>query len=376
MEALSICAFGITHALGGSRAVPADEHFLPQAFNEAGYQTFMVGKWHLGAVGEEYAPQSRGFDHFYGFRGGIIDYYKHTAKGRLDWQRNGKPLDEEGYSTDVFAREAVQILENRDKTKPVFLYMPFNAPHGPAQAPEELIRKYGSGRKAARSASIDSMDQAIGRVLETLEKEGMTQNTLVMFYCDNGSGGGRERRAGDNRRRRPEPLRQQGGQPRLRGGKGTVFDGGVRVPAVIRWPGVIKGGSKTEQLISALDLLPTLTAAVGIPHGNDKPLDGENMWPSIRDGKSVTGKEVVVGTTDAVAVVRDTWKLIQIGEETLLFDLKNDPTETSNLASQQPKLVAKLKKSLAPYVAMIRQNSARRPRRRPSGVIEGPDLPR
>ena len=126
----------------------------------------MVGKWHLGASGKEYAPQSRGFDHFYGFRGGTIDYYKHTSRGRADWQRNGKQVTEEGYSTDLFAKEAVTLLKNRLKSKPVFLYLPFNAPHGPAQAPKAIIKKYEKlgmrGNQGIRAASIDSMDQAIG----------------------------------------------------------------------------------------------------------------------------------------------------------------------------------------------------------------------
>ena len=369
MTGRSPIRFGITWALGGSQGVPPDEHFMPEAFRAAGYQTFMVGKWHLGAVGEEYAPQGRGFDHFYGFRGGVIDYYTHTFRGQPDWQRNGKQFEEEGYSTDLFAKEAVTLLENRDKTKPVFLYMPFNAPHGPAQAPDWLIEKYEKlgiyGRNAPRAASIDSMDQAIGKVLATLDKEGMSRNTLVMFYCDNGAGGGRERPADAAWRRPPPPSHEQGSGQRLRGGKGTVFEGGVRVPAVIRWPGVIEAGSKSSQLMSALDLLPTLTAAVGIPHGNDKPLDGENMWPSIRDGKTVTGKEVVIGAHGSVAIVRDDWKLIRNNEQVSLFDLKNDPTESRDLADEQPEMVARLKATLAPYVTMMQENPGLFPRRGP-----------
>ncbi len=367
MTGRSPLRFGITRALGERGGVPPDEHFLSDSFQDAGYQTFMVGKWHLGTSGKEYAPRSRGFDHFYGFRGGSIDYYKHTKRGQLDWQRNGKTLEEEGYSTDLFAREAVALLENRDKTRPVFLYVPFNAPHGPSQAPEALTRKYeklGMRGKSARAASIDSMDQAIGRVLAALEKEGMAQNSLVMFYCDNGAGGGRQR-PGETDDRRPSDGRasEDGNRLSLRGGKGTTFEGGIRVPAILRWPGVIKAGSRSDQLISALDLLPTLTAAAGIPHGSEKPLDGQNMWSSIRDGETVNGKEVVIGAQGSVAVLRDNWKLIQRDEEVSLFDLKRDPGETRDLASEQPDLISKLKESVAPYVKMMRENGDRRPRR-------------
>jgi arylsulfatase B len=282
MTGRSPIRFGIVSPLGGSRGVPLKEHFMPEAFQAAGYQTVMVGKWHLGAKGDEYSPQKRGFDHFYGFRGGMIDYYSHEGPGRLDWQRNGKPLEEKGYSTELLAAEAVRTIEQCDKKKPLFLYLPFNAPHGPSQAPDgasEKYRKIGmSGNTAVRAAAIDVMDHAIGGVLAALEREGMAKNTLAIFFCDNGAGGGRRGGGADGRATGNAPLR---------GGKGSVLEGGGRVPAVIRWPGVIKAGSKTSQLVAGQDLLPTLSAAVGIAHGNDQEMDGVNVWPAIRDGKAM-----------------------------------------------------------------------------------------
>jgi len=353
MTGRSPIRFGITHAMGRREGVPLDEHFLPAAFKAAGYQTFMVGKWHLGADDEKYKPQSRGFDHFYGFLGGIVDYYTHFGAGEvLDWQRNGKTLEEDGYSTDLFAAEAVRLLKNRDKKKPVFLYIPFNAPHGPAQAPEAIIQKYEKlglhGKKKARLASIDSMDQAIGRVLDTLGSEGMAANTLTMFFCDNGAGGGRGRGAGAT-----------GGTLRLREGKGSVYEGGVRVPAVIRWPNIITAGSKSDQLVSVLDLLPTLASAAGIKHRGKKPLDGVNIWEAIRDGDRISRKPFAVGTDTDLAILKDYWKLVKIENKYQLFDLASDPTESKDIAKKHRKVLSQLKKLLAPYEKMMREHPSR-----------------
>ena len=154
----------------------------------------------------------------------------------------------------------------------------FNAPHPVAQAPEALITKYAklgfTGRMTAHAAAIDAMDSAIGRVLAVLEAEGMTRNTLVMFFCDNGSGGG-------GRGLRGSGPKGGAGQLALRGGKGSLLEGGIRVPAVMRWPGVIQLGTTCSHLISAQDIFPTFAAAAGIKPANQKPLDGENCWPAI-----------------------------------------------------------------------------------------------
>jgi arylsulfatase A-like enzyme len=369
MTGRSPIRFGIINALGGSGGVPPNEHFMPKAFQAAGYQTVMVGKWHLGATGEEYSPQKRGFDHFYGFRGGVIDYYTHKGRGQLDWQRNGKTIDEKGYSTELFATEAVRMIENRDKKKPLFLYMPFNAPHGPAQAPEAAVEKYNKlgvgGRVTVRAASIDVMDVAIGKVLAALEKEGMTKNTIAMFFCDNGAGGGRERGGSGARPGRPAEGGDDGtGNTPLRGGKGSVLEGGVRVPAVIRWPGVIKAGSKTSQLIAVQDLLPTLTAAVGIPHGNDQKMDGANVWPAIKEGKTVERPPVVIAASRGMTILQDQWKLIKAGGTVTLYDVVADPLESADLASKEPELVAKLSQSMAPFAKMLADNPGRSPRGR------------
>lgn len=364
MTGRSPARFGITSPLGGSSGVPTDERFLSQAFQDAGYQTFMVGKWHLGAVGDAYSPQARGFDHFYGFRGGVIDYYTHVGGGQLDWQRNGKRLEEAGYSTGLFAAEAVKLINQRETSKPLFLYVPFNAPHGPVQAPDDLVQQYaakgGARRDNSYAAAIESMDQAMGKMLDTIEQQGMTKNTLVLFFCDNGG---------------KDAYDKSKGGLALRGGKGELFEGGVRVPAVIRWPGQIPTGSKCEQLISDLDLLPTLTSAAGIRLDSKKALDGTDMWPAIRSAKTVSRSPVLIaGQRGEFAVIQDSLKLIHRADGDLLFDIRRDPTESNDLAADRQQDVARMKTTLEPFAKLNPSPNGRKPagqRRRPPGNNNG-----
>ena len=360
MTGRSPARFGITGPLGGSAGVPTDERFLSEAFQDAGYQTFMVGKWHLGAVGDAYSPQARGFDHFYGFRGGVIDYYTHVGGRQLDWQRNGKVLDEPGYSTDLFAAEAVKLINQRETSKPVFLYVPFNAPHGPVQAPSDIVQRYaangGSRRDNSYAAAIESMDQAIGKILSAVEQHGMTENSLVLFFCENGG---------------KEAYDKSKGGLALRGGKGELLEGGIRVPAVIRWPDNIPSGSKCEQIISDLDLLPSLTSAAGISLNSEKPLDGTDMWPAIRFGKTVSRSPVLIaGQRGEFAVIEDTLKLIRRTDGDLLYDIRQDPTESNDLAAARQIDVARMKAVLDPFAKLTPSPNGRRPavpRRAPPG---------
>lgn len=342
MTGRSPARFGITGAIGRG-VVPLDEHFLPQTFQKAGYQTFMVGKWHLGERSDDYAPNARGFDHFFGFHGGGINYYTADGSRVRGWFRNGQSVAPQGYSTDLLADEAIKLLKNRNKKKPIFLYLPFNAPHQPAQASERLLEKYRKlgffGRRVGQAGAIEAMDAAIGRVLATIEAEGISKETLVMFFCDNGSGGGR---------RGSTALP---GQLALRGGKGSVLEGGIRVPAVLRWPGVIRAGTKCNQLISAQDLLPTFAAAAGIKSANQKPLDGVNCWPAIVQNKAMKRSPVIVaGPSGEFAVLHDQWKLIWDRQQISLFDVKEDPIETHDVSVDHPLKVAELADALAPLM--------------------------
>ncbi|MGY8651272.1 MAG: sulfatase-like hydrolase/transferase, partial [Verrucomicrobiia bacterium] len=316
----------------------------------------------LGERSDDYAPNARGFDHFFGFHGGGINYYTTDGSRARGWFRNGQSVAPQGYSTDLLADEAIKLLKNRNKIKPVFLYLPFNAPHQPAQASERLLEKYRKlgffGRRVGQAGAIEAMDAAIGRVLATIEAEGISKETLVMFFCDNGSGGGR---------RGSTALP---GQLALRGGKGSVLEGGIRVPAVLRWPGVIRAGTTCSQLISAQDLFPTFAAAAGIEPANQKPLDGVNCWPAIVQNKAMKRPPVIVaGPSGDFAVLHDQWKLTWGQGQVSLYNVKDDPTESKDVILNHPETAAKLADNLAPFSKLnisnqergARQGGGRRP---------------
>ena len=357
MTGRSPARFGITAALTRGASVPKDEHFMPQTFQKAGYQTFLVGKWHLGATGPEYKPNARGFDHFFGFHGGGINYFAQGGLRARGWYRNVQPAIVEGYSTDLLAAEAIRLIKKRDPNRPIYLNLSFNAPHPIAQAPEALITKYAklgfAGRMTAHAAAIDAMDSAIGRVLAVLEAEGMVRNTLVMFFCDNGSGGG-------GRSLRGISPKGGSGQLALRGGKGSVLEGGIRVPAVLRWSGVIRPGTKCDHLISAQDLFPTFSAAAGIKPANQKQFDGVNCWPAIAQNKPMKRSPVIVGgSSGEFSVLHGQWKLTWSQQQVSLYNVKDDPTESRDVTLDHPETVAMLADALVPFSKLNISNQRR-----------------
>jgi arylsulfatase A-like enzyme len=343
-----------------SYGLPTDEHILPQTFKAAGYQTAILGKWHLGHARAEFLPNARGWDHYYGHVNGAIDYYTHEREGGIDWQRNGKTAVEEGYTTELFAAEGARVLAARDRSKPILLYMPFNAPHAPLQAPKRLVDKYAAIKDPKRrsyAAMVDALDTAIGGVLAALDKEGMSKDTLVLFFSDNGG-----------------PLGSGADNTPLRNGKATTFEGGIRVPAIARWPGRIAPG-KTDQVMTNLDLLPTLAAAAGIEPKNTKPLDGKNMWPAIAEGRrspredlfwAVEGNGVV-----KLAVRHEGWKLVREepaaggAAKNYLFRIDEDPEEKNDLAARNPEVTS----GLAARIAKWRESHP------PNGVRESDGVP-
>lgn len=342
---------GVGHAVlmawqdGG---VSLDEHFMPQDYQAAGYDTAMVGKWHLGHTIEQHLPNARGFNHFHGHLHTQVSYFEHEFAQGHDFQVNGESIDHDGkYATDVHGDEAVRWLtELRDKDKPFFLYVPFLAPHSPMEAKEEDLAKYPRridrpGRDLKTFAAMtDSMDQQIGRVLDALEAEGVADNTIVIMLSDNG---GSETFGATN-----DPLR---------GEKLQAFEGGIRVPAVIRWPAVLPAGTVNDSVISVMDLFPTLSAATGVPMGNRKELDGVDRWPAITgNGPAWRGAPLVFTSNIPIynifqyGVLDGRWKMVQTVNhmrreteiETLLFDLSVDPYEENDLAGANPDVVERL----------------------------------
>ncbi len=322
--------FGVTAALRPRDAgLPADIPTLPQTLKAAGYATALVGKWHAGSARP---PNKAGFDRFYGFMGGQIDYLKHTGPGgREDWWRDTTPLSETGYSTRLFADEAVRILENRDKASPVFLQVAFNAPHLPVSAPPGYAERYPnlSATKAVYAGAVTAMDEEIGRILETLQKQGMADDTLVLFFSDNGAGG----RAG-------------GSNAPLRGGKDTLYEGGIRTLCTVRWTGKLKAGSTSAQPVAVHDLFPTILAAAGVtPPAGFKP-DGLSQWESLRTGKTATREPIVIATADA-AIVDGDWKLIKPADGPgALYRLDTPKGENEEVTAAHAAVAARLEKRL------------------------------
>ena len=347
-----------------NNGVHPDEHFMPESFKTAGYQTAMVGKWHLGHSQEIFHPNARGFDDFYGHMHTEVGYFPPFAnQGGIDFQRNGTTISDKGYETFLLADEATRWIEARDKEKPFFLYMPFLAPHTPLEAPDDLVKKYADledKRELTRSLSIDrtrtlngfspsarpmyaavvdGLDQAIGQVLDTLSAEGIEEETIILFSSDNGgaayAGGG-----ADN-----FPLR---------GGKGDTYEGGIRVIAAMKWKGKIEAGSKFSSIMTIMDVFPTLASAAEVPMLNTKEIWGRDMWPGMRDSNEIKLSKNVYFASETpnygefhTTVFNDKWKLVQVITSSLLeinvnnqlFDINNDPNEYKNLANKYPKLV-------------------------------------
>ena len=342
--------------------VPLTEHFMPESFRAAGYQTCITGKWHLGHSRKSYLPNARGFDHAYGHLNGNIDYFTHMREGGLDWHRNGKSVREEGYSTDLIAAEASRFIAQRDRRRPFFLYVPFNAPHTPLQAPPERIEKYASIQDKKRrvfAAMVEAMDEGIGKVLGTIEQEGIAKDTIVLFCSDNGG-----------------PVAQGARNRPLRSGKGSPWEGGVRVPAVLRWPGKVRAGATSAQLISVIDVFPTLAAAAGVKPLNKLPLDGLDLWPEIISGKTRPRENLLfaveAGEAFQYALYHREWKLVREVPHSgapvnHLYRIEEDPEEKNDLAAVHPAVVKDLAARVDAWAKLYPANGVRAAAEPPPG---------
>ena len=319
--------------------VPLNEHFMPQTLKAAGYETAMCGKWHLGHTRVKYFPGSRGFDHSYGCLNGRIDYFTHDREGGLDWHRDGKTSFDKGYSTELIGREAIRLIRERDRNKPLFLYVAFNAPHAPLHMPPRYADNYAAIKDESRRQycpMVEYMDDCIGRILATLDEQDMTRDTLVMFFSDNGG-----------------PTALGASNTPLRGGKRSTYEGGIRCPMILRFPGRLPAGAVSNQVMTVMDVFPTFASFAGTTPRNKLPLDGKNLWPAIRDAKIQRRDEDLffgssTGALFTYAVIHGDWKLVRNisrkdGAATNeLFRVDADMTESKDLAGQHPDMVKDL----------------------------------
>ena len=330
--------------------LPVEEHLLPETLKSLGYQTACIGKWHLGHAHRRLLPNARGFDHFYGHVNADVDYFSHRHMGGLDWQRNGVSVEEEGYSTALLAKEAVNWIRQRDRTRPFFLYLPFNAVHTPLSAPDEVMVKYRqlpNARLRVLAGAIDAMDAAVGQVLDVLDSEGLAKDTLVLFLSDNGGA-----------------LAQGSDNSPLRAGKGTAYEGGIRVPAAIRFPGRVAAGAKSQQVLAVTDLFPTLLGAVGGTPQGKKPLDGLNLWPQLSGATVLAREPLFFGVKSneradfRYAALHGEWKLIRTVEQgkagaaEYLFHLASDPAEAKDVRDANPAKARELSAALDQWLAL------------------------
>jgi arylsulfatase A-like enzyme len=322
-----------------AEGLATDEKLLPEYLREGGYQTHAVGKWHLGPNESKYHPLNRGFDTYYGSLHGYLNHENHTVFGRIDWQRDGNTVEEEGHITHLLADEAVRIIENHEEEQPFFLYVSFTAPHSPLQAPEAAIAAYADIEDENRrtyAAMVSELDRAIARISNALDEAQIADETLLMFFTDNG---GVPRLGARN-----EPLR---------GGKNSPWEGGIRVPALIHGLSELEGGTVFDQRMTVMDLLPTFLDAADIPLQAPKPIAGQNMWPALSEGVPTVSQNVVLSSYQAStdnllhAYFSDKWKLVQATNEAneiqrYLFDIKNDPYEENDLAAEYPVVLNRL----------------------------------
>ncbi len=359
--------------------LPLEEKLLPEVLGDAGYQSLMVGKWHLGHVERAYFPQARGFEHFYGHVTGGIGYWDHNHGGGHDWQRNGVTVREEGYATRLIADEAVRLLEGRDRDRPTFLFASFNAPHLPNEAPASSQESYPESMEEKRrvhAGMVSELDVAVGRILAKLSEQGMRKNTLVWFFSDNG---------GLNSSASPEGLVtlvdtlvdfwgtplpievleftrsniQDGASDNspLRAGKASVYEGGIRVPSVIAWPGQLEDG-ESRAFVTAQDVLPTLLQAVGLGARIPDDLDGVPRWAAIRADEEKgpaadPTPDFRVEGLGQVALIRWPWKLVVprppfpwMDATPELYQILDDPREEHDLAATDPERVQVLEAAL------------------------------
>ncbi len=328
--------------------LPLDERTLPSALKEVGYETAVVGKWHLGHNRPEFLPLQRGFDRQYGHYNGALDYFTHIRDGGFDWHRNDQRNDDEGYTTDLIGDEAVRIISEHRQNRPLFLYVPFNAPHTPLQATDKHAARYADWPSKPRrtyAAMVSCMDEAIGRIVAALKTSNFPEtNTLIFFCSDNGG------------------IRKFGSNRELRAGKGTLYEGGIRVPAIMQWKGRLKASREINEPLHIVDLYPTLLRLAGVSKKQSKPLDGCNAWPTIAKGEPSPHEVILHNVTPFSGAVRlGDWKLVHNGRVTAnatkgpqqetweLFNIADDPSERQNVRASHPQVFARLKARLARF---------------------------
>jgi arylsulfatase A-like enzyme len=347
--------FGIYTAGEGGSGVPLDEVFIPQRLKPAGYVSGALGKWHLGLT-EEYHAMNRGFDEFYGFMGrGAHPYFDHSDMDHPIY-RGLKPIKEEGYLTTRITEEAVSFI-NRHKEEPFFLYVAYNAVHSPPEAPDEDIKNVtGNKKRDTLMAMIKHLDLGVGKIVSSLKKHNIFDNTLLIFLTDNG---GSKTMSANN-----APLR---------GFKQMDYEGGVHVPFIVSWPAQLKGGKKCEVPMWSIDLFATALDAAGLPMPKGKALDGKSILPALRGETEKLHEEFYwssAGEKGKWAIRSGNWKLVAEKKRIELYNLKKDLSETTDLAAKYPKVVSELTAKYNAWLDEMADPMSKQPKRWSNATVE------
>lgn len=347
--------FGIYTAGEGGSGVPLDEVFIPQRLKPAGYVSGALGKWHLGLT-EEYHAMNRGFDEFYGFMGrGAHPYFDHSDMDHPIY-RGLKPIKEEGYLTTRITEEAVSFI-NRHKEEPFFLYVAYNAVHSPPEAPDEDIKNVtGNKKRDTLMAMIKHLDLGVGKIVSSLKKHNIFDNTLLIFLTDNG---GSKTMSANN-----APLR---------GFKQMDYEGGVHVPFIVSWPAQLKGGKKCEVPMWSIDLFATALDAAGLPMPKGKALDGKSILPALKGETEKLHDEFYwssAGEKGKWAIRSGNWKLVAEKKRIELYNLKKDLSETTDLAAKYPKVVSELTAKYNAWLDEMADPMSKQPKRWSNATVE------
>lgn len=335
----------------GGLGVPTSEVFISKVLQDAGYRTGAIGKWHLGEE-EEFHPNNRGFDEFYGFLNGGHDYFPKKYKPQYErqrkqglnhsifhylrpFERNGKEEEETEYVTDGLSREAVSFIKKSasDEDQPFFLYLAYNAPHSPMQAKEEDMAQFPEIKDKKRkvyAGMVYAVDRGVNKIVKALKDTGQYDNTLIVFFSDNGG----------------KPNLGANNHP-LRGRKGNVLEGGYRTPMFFHWPEQVPDGQTFTHPISTLDLYPTFAKIAGAKIPKHKKLDGKDIMQGLITGTNPRPGEMIYavrhrkGYSEAAAR-RDNWKIINTGKKWQLFDVANDSSESKDMSSKHPLIVREM----------------------------------
>ncbi len=338
------------------------EILIPQLLKKVGYHTACFGKWNIGfAKGSR--PTERGFDEFFGHASGNIDYYSHVYNGKLDMHRGTDPVKVEGYSTDLFADAACDFIR-RNSDRPFFAYVPFNAPHYPNarnkkpdqanvwQAPDRAFQAYGydpgtNDEKQRYDAVITALDDGIGRVINQIESSGLANKTIVIFYSDNGAFMLKRR-----------GLEVASNKP-LRDGGITLWEGGIRVPCIVRWPGRIPAGTICNQPLLSCDFFTLSIRAAGAKLPDDRIIDGQDPTATLAGRRASPHDTLFFKYRKYSALRKGRYKLLKTARDApwKLFDLKTDIAEAHDISESNPSLVEILSKEFESWLRGTREQT-------------------